>query len=52
MKYYVKAPVSGWHEVSKESYEKFVQHIRDGATALELDGAEDYIKCVTKVETL
>ena len=31
-KYYVKAPISGWHEVDKEHFEVFVDHMRKHAT--------------------
>jgi hypothetical protein len=31
-KYYVKAPISGWHEVDKEHFDAFVDHIRKRAT--------------------
>lgn len=31
-KFYVKAPVSGWHEVGKEHFDAFVDHMRKQAT--------------------
>lgn len=30
-KYYVKAPVTGWHEVNKEGYEKYIEFLRENA---------------------
>ena len=31
-RYFVKAPVSGWHEVDREKYERFIEHIKENAT--------------------
>ena len=31
-KYFVKAPISGWHEVDKQHYESFINHLRSKAT--------------------
>lgn len=31
-RYFVKAPISGWHEVDKEHYNRFVRHLREHAT--------------------
>lgn len=31
-KYYVKAPISGWHEVNKEHFEAFVGNMRKHST--------------------
>lgn len=31
-RYFVKAPVSGWHEVSREQYERFIERLRRNAT--------------------
>lgn len=29
MKFYVKAPITGWHEVGEEQYNKFKKHISE-----------------------
>lgn len=31
-RYFVKAPVSGWHEVDREQYELFIEHLRRKST--------------------
>ena len=46
-RYFVKAPVSGWHEVCIEQYERFVDIIRNSATpTIPMD---ELIKKLTKV---
>ena len=32
VRYFVKAPVSGWHEVDREQYERFIEYLRRCAT--------------------
>ena len=32
--YFVNAPITGWHEVSKEKFENYRNHLIDGANAI------------------
>ena len=32
--YFVDAPITGWHEVSKEKFENYRNHLVDGANAI------------------
>ena len=48
-RYYVKAPVSGWHEVSKEGFEKYIKFLRDNASPT--IPIEQLIKLRTRIET-
>ena len=32
--YFVDAPITGWHEVSKEKFENYRKHLIDGANAI------------------
>lgn len=48
-KYYVKAPVTGWHEVNKEQFERFVLHLRKHASpTIPMD---ELVKSRTRIET-
>ena len=48
-KYYVKAPVTGWHEVNKEQFERFVLHLRKNASpTIPMD---ELVKSRTRIET-
>ena len=48
-RYYVKAPITGWHEVSKEAFERFVLHLRKDATPV--IPIDELIKNRTRIET-
>lgn len=48
-KYYVKAPISGWKEVDKEHYERFVNTLRKGITTA--FNKEELIKERTRIVT-
>jgi hypothetical protein len=45
-RYFVKAPISGWHEVDKDHFESFVNHVRKNATPV--ISMEELIKRITK----
>lgn len=47
-KYFVKAPISGWHEVSKEQFEKFCEHLREHATPCGMT-IDELVECRTKI---
>ena len=49
IKYYVKAPVSGWHEVSKEGYEKYIKFLKENASPT--IPMEQLIQSRTRIET-
>ena len=47
-RYYVKAPITGWHEVDREQFERFVAHVRRDATpTLPMD---ELVKRITRIE--
>lgn len=48
MKYYVKAPISGWHEVTREQLESFVNHIRNNSNPPDMT-KDELIKRLTKI---
>lgn len=48
-KYYVKAPVSGWHEVNEEGYNKYIEFLRENASPT--IPMEQLIQSRTRVET-
>lgn len=48
-KYYVKAPVTGWHEVNKEKYVNYIKFLRENASpTIPMD---DLIQLRTRIET-
>lgn len=48
-RYYVKAPVSGWHEVSKEGFERYIRFLREESTpTISID---QLIQSRTRIET-
>lgn len=49
-RYFVKAPVSGWHEVDREHFERFVENIRKNANPPTMT-KEELIKSITKTIT-
>ena len=50
-RYFVKSCFYGWREVSAEQYARFVGVIRKGATAMNAEKKEEYIKTVTRIVT-
>ena len=50
-RYFVKSRFYGWREVSAEQYARFVDVIRKGATAMNAEKKEEYIKTVTRIVT-
>ena len=46
--YFVDAPITGWHEVSKEKFENYRNHLVDGANAISEHDREKYAakKCL------
>lgn len=50
-RYYVKSLFTGWREVSKEHFDRFVEHIRqDSNGLLTVSAKEEYIKSRTRIE--
>ena len=39
----VRAPISGWHEVSRDQAEAYVRHMMDGMTGIRSDERIAYI---------
>lgn len=50
MRYYIKTYFHGWQEVSKEGFDRFVQVIRQGSTAIPSHKKDEYIKSITRIE--
>ncbi|MGM9763523.1 MAG: hypothetical protein ACI3ZQ_05850 [Candidatus Cryptobacteroides sp.] len=48
-KYYVKSYFTGWHEVPRENYEKYIEHITNGAVAMPLEKRIEYVKTQAKI---
>ena len=48
-KYYVKAPITGWHEVDEEKYENYIKFLRENASPV--IPMVDLIKLRTRIET-
>ena len=48
MRYFVRAPISGWREVTKEQYERFVSRMRAHATPTV--PIEELIRARTRIE--
>lgn len=49
MKYYVKVPITGWHEVDKEHFDKFVNHILKESTPPNMT-IDELVKKLTRIE--
>jgi hypothetical protein len=49
MKYFVKSPISGWHEVSKERFDEFCKILREGAIAIPYEKKDAFIASKTKI---
>lgn len=50
MKFYVKAPITGWHEVSEEQYNEFKKHILEHSNPTKCTPAELAEKLTRKEE--
>ena len=49
-RYFVKALISGWHEVDEEHYKSFIEYLRKGITAIPgKKKKEEYIKTRIKI---
>lgn len=48
-RYFVKALISGWHEVDEEHYKAFIEYLRKGITAIPGKRKEEYIKTRIKI---
>lgn len=51
MRYYVKAPFSGWHEVTEEQYYKYRKLLDECITALSGKAKEERINERTRIES-
>ncbi len=49
MRYFVKSLFAGWHEVPKENFDAFCDHIRKFATAIPTDKLDAYIATRAKI---
>lgn len=48
-RYYVKSLFFGWREVSKERFERFIEHLRKNATGVPAVKKEAYIQTRAKI---
>ena len=48
-KYYVESFFTGWKRVTKEQYENYHKHVRNGATAQTKEGIENILARITRV---
>lgn len=48
-KYFVKAPISGWHEVSKDRFDEFVKTLREGSIRIPYEKKDEFIASKTKI---
>lgn len=48
-RYFVKAFITGWHEVDEEHYKAFIEYLRKGITAIPGKKKEEYIKTKIKI---
>jgi hypothetical protein len=48
-RYYVKSPISGWHEVNKERFDEFVKNLRNGSINIPYEKKDEFIASKTKV---
>ena len=49
-RYFVKSLFTGWHEVPKENFDRFCEHIRKDAVNIPTDEREAYIATRTKIQ--
>lgn len=47
-RYFIKAPITGWHEVSKEGFERHIEFIRKNANPPKLT-MDELIARLTKI---
>lgn len=50
-RHFVKAPISGWHEVSKEQFDSFVANLRKHSTGCPASKKDELVKSRTKIIT-
>lgn len=50
LRYFVKAPITGWHEVSKPQFEAFVAHKMKDTVNIPENKKSDYLKTITRIE--
>lgn len=48
-RYYIKSPISGWHEVNKERFDEFVKNLRNGSINIPYEKKDEFIASKTKV---
>ena len=48
-KYYLESFFTGWKRVTKEQYENYLKHVRNGATAQTKEGIENILASITRV---
>ena len=48
-RYFVKAPISGWHEVSKERFDAWVEHLRKNSTGCPSSKKDELVKSRTNI---
>ena len=49
MKYYVKSPIGGWREVTKERFDEFIKIIKDGSINVPYEKKNEFIASKTRV---
>jgi hypothetical protein len=49
IRYFVKAPISGWHEVSKERFDSFVANLRKNSTGCPASKKDELVKSRTRI---
>ena len=47
-RYFVKAPISGWKEVSKSQFDKWVVHLRENSTGCPSPKKDELVASRTK----
>lgn len=48
-KYYVKSPISGWHEVSKERFDEYCKFLREHSNNVSYEKKDELIASRTKI---
>ena len=48
-RYFVKAPISGWQEVSKSQFDKWVAHFREYSTGCPSSKKDELVASRTKI---
>lgn len=49
IRYYVKSPISGWHEVDEERYESFCAVLRAGSVNVPYEKKGELIASLTRI---